>query len=79
MNCTKCGSEKIIRDQPIPYFSHGNIKKNLSVSVQKTDRVFLNKFEESDLLAQICCGCGDVQLTINNREALWEAYQESKK
>lgn len=79
MNCAKCGSDKIIRDERIMYLSHGYAAKNLSISIQKTDRAFFNKFEESDFLAQICCGCGDVQLTINNKEALWEAYQESKK
>lgn len=79
MNCTKCGSDKIIRDERIMYLSHGNIPRNLSISIQKTDRAFFNKFEESDSLAQICCGCGDVQLTINDKEALWEAYKESKK
>ena len=61
------------------YLSHGNMPRNLSISIQKTDRTFFNKFEESDFLAQICCGYGDVQLTINDKEALWEAYKESKK
>jgi hypothetical protein len=79
MNCIKCSSDKIIRDQPIKYFSHGNMEKNLSISIQKTDRAFFNKFEESDFLAQICCGCGNVEMTVNNPNALWEAYQESKK
>jgi hypothetical protein len=79
MNCVKCGSDKIIRNEKLNYLSHLNIPKNLSISIQKTDNAFFNKYAESDFLAQICCGCGNVELTVNNPEALWEAYQESKK
>jgi len=79
MNCIKCSSDKIIRDQRIKYFSHGNIEKNLSVSIQKTDNAFFNKFEERDFLVQICGSCGNIEMTVNNPNALWEAYQESKK
>jgi predicted nucleic-acid-binding Zn-ribbon protein len=79
MQCIKCGSDKIIEDQNIVYFSHGNIEKNLSIAIQKTDRAFFNSFEKGDFLAQICCDCGHVELTVNNPNALWEAYQETKK
>jgi hypothetical protein len=79
MNCIKCSSDKIIKDQPIKYFSHGSIERNLSISIQKTDRAFFNNFEERDFLAQICGSCGNVEMTVNNPNALWEPYQESKK
>ena len=79
MNCIKCSSDKIIKDQPIIYFSHGSIERNLSISIQKTDRAFFNKFEERDFLVQICGSCGNIEMTVNNPNALWEAYQESKK
>jgi uncharacterized OB-fold protein len=54
------------------------VEKNLSVYIQKTDHIFFNKLEQGELIAQICCGCGNVELTINNTDALWEAYQKSK-
>ncbi len=78
MKCVKCDSDKIIRNEKLNYLSHLNIQKNISISIQKTDRAFFNKFEESDFLAQICCSCGNVELTISNPAALWEAYIESK-
>jgi hypothetical protein len=78
MNCKKCGSDKIIPDLRIRDHAHGNVEKNLSVYIQKTDHIFFNKLEQGELIAQICCGCGNVELTINNTDALWEAYQKSK-
>ncbi len=35
--CKKCNSVKIIENTRITDFSHGNIEKNLSVYIQKTD------------------------------------------
>ncbi|ALM08245.1 hypothetical protein SB49_12680 [Sediminicola sp. YIK13] len=79
MTCNKCGSNKIIKGARVVDYGHGNVKKNLSVYIQKTDNVFFNKFEQGELIAQICCSCGDVEFTISNVDGLWEAYTKSKK
>jgi uncharacterized OB-fold protein len=76
--CEKCGSNRIIRDTPIADFSHGNIKKDLSVYIPKTDRILFNKMVKGELLAHICGSCGHVELTIANPSELWEAYTRSK-
>lgn len=59
-------------------YGHANVKKNLSVQIQKTDKIFFNRFEQGELIAQICGSCGDVEFTISNANALWEAYTKSK-
>lgn len=78
MNCKKCGSNKIIPDLRIRDHAHGNVEKNLSNYIQKTDPTFFNKLEQGEIKAQICCGCENVELTINDTDALWEAYKKSK-
>jgi hypothetical protein len=78
MNCKKCDSDKIIPDLRIRDHAHGNMDMNLSIYIQKTDHIFFNKLEQGELIAQICYSCGNVELTINNTDALWEAYKKSK-
>jgi uncharacterized OB-fold protein len=78
LKCKKCGSSKIIEDARITDFSHGNVEKNPSVYFQKTNRAFFNKHEQGELIAQICGNCGNVELTISNAPALYEAYMRSK-
>jgi ribosomal protein S27AE len=58
--------------------SHLNEKKNLSVQIRTTDRVFLNKHEEGRFLANICGSCGYVELFVHNPKELWEAYLKNK-
>lgn len=59
-------------------FGHGNAKNDLSVLVKTTDRVILNKFEKGKLKAQIYGSCGKVDLTVQDPQALWEAYIKNK-
>ncbi|WGK63948.1 hypothetical protein [Croceiramulus getboli] len=76
MTCRRCQSTKIIEDARITDFAHGNVKKNLSVHIKTTDKIFFNQFEQGELLAQICGSCGHVELKIRDPQALWEAYQK---
>ncbi|WP_431157083.1 hypothetical protein [Winogradskyella poriferorum] len=76
--CNACGSSKLMHDMKIVDFGHGNVKNDLSVIVQTTDRAFLNKFEKGKLRAQICGSCGKVDLTVVNPQELWEAYLKNK-
>ena len=76
--CVKCGSNKLIKDAEITDFGHGNVKNDLAVYIQKTDRIAFNKFTKGSLRAQICGSCGDVQLRIDNSQELWETYQKFK-
>jgi hypothetical protein len=78
MNCKKCGSDKIIPDLRIRDHAHGNMDMNLSIYIQKTDHIFFNKPEQGELIAQICCGCGNVELTINNTDGYGKPIKSQK-
>ncbi|TXD52509.1 MULTISPECIES: hypothetical protein [unclassified Polaribacter] len=78
IKCLKCGSEKIIKNTTITDFSHGNIEKNLSVYIQKTDRAFFNKSVQGEINAQICGDCGNMDLKVKNPKELWKAYLKSQ-
>lgn len=76
--CSICGSSKIMKDLTIVDFGHGNARNNLSIQVKKTDRLVFNKFQKSELKAQVCGSCGNVELSISNAHELWEAYTKHK-
>lgn len=78
MKCRLCDSVKIMENMSITDFGHGNVEKNLSVYIQRTDRAFFNKSEKGEIKAQICGDCGHIDLKVGNPKELWEAYQNSK-
>tara|TARA_B110000240_G_C13508215_1_gene457538 strand:+ start:3556 stop:3804 length:249 start_codon:yes stop_codon:yes gene_type:complete len=78
IKCKICGSIKIIKNTTITDFSHGNIEKNLSIYIQKTDNAFFNKSVKGEIQAQICGDCGNMDLKVRNPKELWEAYLKSK-
>ena len=80
-SCKKCGSNKIIQEVKIIDFSHGNIKRNLSVEIYKTKGFFNKKNERSEIISTICgnCGnCGKMELYAKNYEKLWNIYNNEK-
>ena len=76
--CAKCGSNKIMNNLKITDFGHMNEKKNLSIHVQTTDRMFFNKSVKSEIRAKVCGNCGFVELAVNNPQELWAAYLQQK-
>lgn len=78
-NCAKCGSNKTIDRVNITDVGHYNEKNDLSIHIQTTNRVLFNRSVKSKLLANICCNCGKVELSINNPNELWDAYIQKQK
>ena len=76
--CEKCGSNKVMPNLKITDFGHMNEKKNLSIHIQTTDRIFFNKSVKSELYANVCGSCSDVELAISNPDELWNAYVKQK-
>ena len=76
--CTKCNSNKIIQGVKIIDYSHGNIKRNLSLEIDKTKNLFHKKSVSSDILSDICGNCGNVELNVINYKKLWEVYNDGK-
>lgn len=77
-SCKKCGSNKIIQEIRIIDFSHGNIKRNLSVEIDKTKVFFNKKSERSKIVSTICGNCGKMELYAKNYEKLWNIYNNEK-
>ena len=77
--CKSCNSNKMMHDVRIVDFGHGNAKRDLSVYIQKTANRFFNKFEKGQLKASICGTCGNVDLSVENPQQLWEAYLKTKR
>lgn len=76
--CKKCNSNKIIQGVKIIDYSHGNVKRNLSLEINKTKSLFHKKYIKSEILSDICGNCGNVELNVNNFDKLWEIYNDRK-
>lgn len=76
--CLSCNSNKIIEGLKIIEYAYGNAPRNLSIDLQTTHRAFFNKFLNSDISAQVCCGCGKVELSVENLDAIWNAHLKQK-
>lgn len=77
--CEKCNSEKVIEKLKITDLGHANEKHNLSIHIQTTDRAFFNKSVKSEISAKVCCGCGAIELSVDNPEELWIAYSQKER
>ena len=78
IKCSLCNSSKIMNNVSITDFGHGNVKKNLAVYIQKTDRAFFNTSIKGEIKAKICGDCGHIELKIGNPKELWDAYLKNK-
>lgn len=72
--CAECGSNRIMGNVKITDFGESQMKNNLSIHLQKSDRMFFNSYAKGEFLATICANCGKVDLRITNTEELWNAY-----
>ena len=77
--CAKCDSNKIIDKVTITDMGHYNEKHSLSIQIKTTNRLLFNKSVKSELLASVCCNCGNVELSIDNPDELWDAYLKKNK
>lgn len=76
--CKKCGSNKIIQGVKIIDYSHGNIKRNLSLETSKTKSFLSKKREKSEISTNICGNCGNIELYAVDYKKLWEIYNDEK-
>jgi formate dehydrogenase assembly factor FdhD len=79
MKCGRCGSEKIMPNLRIRDRYECGLGQNLEVEVQgNPDALIFKQAHREALRATVCGGCGNVALSIENPEALWETYTEKK-
>ena len=76
--CKNRGSNKVIEGLNIVDYSHMNEKKDLSVQIKTTDRIFMNKHQKGKLLINVCGSCGFVDMFVDNPHDLWEANLKFK-
>lgn len=78
LTCPKCNSNKIIDGAKIIDYSHGNIKRNLSLELVIKKRSEGKKKLSSIIVSDICGNCGNVELRAINYERLWNFYSDEK-
>ncbi len=79
MKCGRCGSEKVMPDLRIRDRYEAGMGQNLEVEVQGNPDAFLFKQAHREALRATVCGeCGNVGLSVENPQALWEIYSERK-
>ncbi len=80
MDCSKCGSDKIIPDVKIIDHGYMDSKHDLSIEFNKNPGAWLFKgTQKGTLFANICGQCGHVELSVNNPEELWDLYIKNQK
>ena len=78
MKCGRCGSEKVmpnlrIRDR----YDAGLGRADLEVEVQANpDALIFKQVHREALRATVCGECGNVGISVENPQRLWEIYAE---
>jgi len=79
MNCSKCGSDKIMADVKIVDHGYMNSKHDLSIEFHKNPEAWVLKgTQKGTLLANVCGQCGYVEISVGNPEALWNLYNKNR-
>ena len=79
MKCGRCGSEKIMTNLRIRDRYDAGVGQDLEVEVQgNPDALIFKRAHREALRATVCSGCGNVGLSVENPEALWEIYTQQK-
>lgn len=77
--CSRCGSEKIMTNLRIRDRYEAGVGQDLEVEVQRNPNALIFKEAQREALRATVCGeCGNVDLSVNNPQALWQAYTERK-
>lgn len=76
MKCGRCGSEKVMPNLRI---RDRYTAEDLEVEVESNPNAMIFKKAHKEALRATVCGeCGNVGLSVENPEALWEAYTKKK-
>ncbi len=76
MKCGRCGSEKVMPNLRI---RDRYTAEDLEVEVEANpDAMIFKKAHKEPLRATVCGECGNVGLSVENPEALWETYTQAK-
>ena len=77
MKCGRCGSENIMPNLRIRDRSEAVIGQDIEVEVQGNPDAFIFKQSHREALRATVCGeCGNVGLSVENPQRLWEVYNE---
>ena len=76
MKCGRCGSEKVMSNLRI---RDRYTAEDLEVEVEgNPDAMIFKKAHKEALRATVCGECGNVGLSVENPEALWETYTQKQ-
>ena len=79
LKCGRCGSEKVMPDLRVRDRYEAGMGQNLEVEVQgNPDALIFKQAHREALRATVCGECGNVGLSVENPQALWEIYSERK-
>ena len=79
LKCGRCGSEKVMPDLRVRDRYEAGMEQNLEVEVQGNPNALIFKQAHREALRATVCGeCGNVGLSVENPQALWETYSERK-
>lgn len=79
MNCSKCGSDKIMSDIKIVDNGHMGSKNDLSIEFHKNPDAWLFQgTQKGTLLANVCGQCGYVELSVGNPGQMWILYNQNR-
>lgn len=74
MNCPRCESDKVMKDLLI----RDEMGLAIKIIVINTEASIFQKTREEALKASVCGECGNVGLTADNPQQLWEHYSIKK-
>lgn len=77
MKCPRCGSENVMPNLRIRDCYDTIESGDIEVEVQRTPDALIFKGAHREALRATVCGeCGNVELTVDNPEGLWETYSQ---
>lgn len=79
MKCSRCGSEKVMPNLRIRDRYEAGMGQDVEVEVEgNPDAMIFKKAHREALRATVCGECGNVGLSVENPNALWETYSQGK-
>lgn len=79
MKCGRCGSEKVIPNLRIRDRSEAVTEQDVEVEVQGNPNALIFKQAHREALRATVCGeCGNVGLSVENPQRLWQVYTEQE-
>lgn len=75
-SCPECRSEKIVKDAYTSDYGDG-AQVRIAVD-EEPEALILKKRKYSEVRAEVCADCGNVQLYAKMPDVLWSAYQSQR-